>query len=104
MGFSRVEQETIISFNAAEDMAELYTADPAMIRKMNRLVEENPEQFRSKVHSRYQGNVYAMNYYFPKRFVTIRSKNKVSNMTEEQKEQARKRMQNYNTLKREVNN
>lgn len=28
MGFLKIEQETQISFNAAEDKAELYTADP----------------------------------------------------------------------------
>lgn len=55
MGFLKIEQETQISFNAAEDTAELYTADSVMIRKMNKLVEENPEQFQGKVHSRYQG-------------------------------------------------
>lgn len=38
MGFLKIEQETQISFNAAEDTAELYTADPVMIRKMNKLV------------------------------------------------------------------
>lgn len=39
MGFLKIEQETQISFNAAEDTAELYTADSVMIRKMNKLVE-----------------------------------------------------------------
>lgn len=51
MAFLKVEQEVMISFNAAEDTAELYTADPVMIRKMDKLVEENPEQFSGKVHS-----------------------------------------------------
>ena len=50
MAFLKVEQEVMISFNAAEDTAELYTADPVMIRKMDKLVEENPEQFSGKVH------------------------------------------------------
>lgn len=33
---SKVEMETIISFNAAEDTAELYTADPVWIRKLDK--------------------------------------------------------------------
>ena len=42
---SRYEQEVIINFNAEEDTATLYTANPAWIRKLDRLVEQNPEQF-----------------------------------------------------------
>lgn len=48
MGFLKIEQETLISFNAAEDMAELYTADPVMIRRMDKIVEKNPEQFKCR--------------------------------------------------------
>ena len=43
---SRTEQEVIIGFNAAEDTAELYTADPVWMRKLDKLVEQNPEQFK----------------------------------------------------------
>ena len=93
MGFLRIEQETIINFNAAEDTAELYTADPVMIRKMDKLVEQNPEQFKGEVHSRYEGNIYGMNYIFPKRFVVIRTKDIVRNMSEEQRQKAREQMQ-----------
>lgn len=57
MGFLKIEQETQISFNAAEDTAELYTADPVMIRKMNKLVEENPEQFQGKFIPDIKGNL-----------------------------------------------
>lgn len=53
MGFLRIEQETQINFNAGEAEATLYTADPVMIRKMDKIVEQNPEQFKSEVHSRY---------------------------------------------------
>ena len=31
MGFLKIEQETQISFNAAEDKAELYTAEPGAV-------------------------------------------------------------------------
>lgn len=99
MGFLRIEQETQINFNAAEDTAELYTADPVMIRKMNKIVEENPAQFKSEVHSRYKGEVYAMNYTFPKRFVTIRTKDIVRHMSKEQKERASEQLNRYRDAK-----
>lgn len=102
MGFLKIEQETQISFNAAEDTAELYTADPVMIRKMNKLVEENPEQFQGKVHSRYQGKPYAMLYTLPKRFVVIRTKDRHSTMTEEQRIRASERMKQHNASKHRV--
>lgn len=100
MAFLKVEQEVMISFNAAEDTAEMYTADPVMIRKMDKLVEENPEQFRGEVHSRYQGEVYAMKYFFPKRFVVIRTKDITRNVSEEQREKAREQINKYNESKR----
>lgn len=34
---SRLEQETIISFNAAEDIANIYSSDPVWIRKIEKI-------------------------------------------------------------------
>ncbi|MBD5479575.1 MAG: hypothetical protein HDR14_09830 [Lachnospiraceae bacterium] len=99
MAFLKIEQETLISFNAGEDTAELYTADPVMIRKMDKLVSENPEQFKGEVHSRYQGKVYAMNYILPKRFISIRTKDIVRNTTEKQRERAREQLIKYHALR-----
>lgn len=99
MAFLKIEQEVMISFNAAEDIAELYTADPVMIRKMDKLVEENPEQFSGEIHSTYHGEVYAKKYYFPKRFVSIRTKDIVRNVSEEQREKAREQMKHINACK-----
>lgn len=36
MKTSRIEQETIINFNQEEDLAELYTASPAVYRRMTK--------------------------------------------------------------------
>ena len=99
MAFLKIEQETMINFNDGEDEAMLYTADPVMIHKMDKLVEENPEQFRGEVHSRYKGKVYGMKYYFPKRFVSIRTKDIKRTVSEEQRQQARERMKKYNASK-----
>lgn len=89
---SRTEQEVVIGFNAAEDTAELYTADPVWMRKLDKLVEQNPEQFKEGRRETYQGKVIAKRYTFPKRFLTVRSKDKVMNLTEEQKADIGKRL------------
>lgn len=89
---SRTEQEVIIGFNAAEDTAELYTADPVWMRKLDKLVEQNPEQFKEGRREIYQDKVVAKRYIFPKRFITVRSKDKVMNLTEEQKSDIGKRL------------
>lgn len=80
---SKYEQEVIISLNAAEDTAEIYTADPVWIRKMDKLVQQNPEQFRPGKMETYQGEILAKRYAFPKRLITIRSKER--RLTEEQR-------------------
>lgn len=82
---SRYEQETIVNFNAAEDTAELYTADPVWIRKLDKLVEQNPEQFRAGETEHLEGKVIAKRYAFPKRFITIRSKDVKRSLTDEQR-------------------
>ena len=82
---SKYEQEVIISLNAAEDTAEIYTADPVWIRKMDKLVQRNPEQFRPGKVEAYQGEVVAKRYTFPKRFVSIRSKDVKQALTDEQR-------------------
>lgn len=39
------EQETVIGWSAADSTATIDTADPAMIRRLDRLVEEYPEVY-----------------------------------------------------------
>ena len=89
---SRVEQEVVISFNAEEDTADLYTADPVWIRKMDKILEQNPEQFKPGRWEYYEDKVIAKRYTFPKRFLTVKTKDRKVNMTEEQREEARKRI------------
>ena len=85
MGLSRIEQEVIINFNAVEETAEVYTADPVWIRKMDKLVEQNPEAFKCKRQESYQGKVIAKCYTFPKKLISIRKKSKGDSLTEEQR-------------------
>lgn len=83
MALSRYEQETIINFNAEEEMAELYTANPVWIRKMDKLIKQNPGYFKSGKSEQYEGKVIAKRYIFPKRLISIRSKDRT--LTDEQR-------------------
>ena len=86
---SRYEQETIINFNAREEMATVYTRDPAVMRRLDALVIEFPEVYRCIGYTDIDKT-----YEMPKSSVTYRKPRRLS---EEQREQARERM---NTLNR----
>lgn len=88
MKLSRYEQETIINFNAGEEMATVYTRDPAVIRRLDALVIEFPEVYRCIGYTDIDKT-----YEMPKSSVTYRKPRKLS---EEQREQARKRMNKIN--------
>ena len=49
MKLSRYEQEVVINLNADEDEATVYTANPAWIRKMDKLHKEFPDIIRLKL-------------------------------------------------------
>ena len=66
MNLTRYEQEVVINFNADEDMATVYSANPAWIRKMDALVQEFPYVFRIK----WQTEV-SKTYEIPKKYVRI---------------------------------
>ncbi len=91
-GLSRYEQEVTIGFNAAEDTAELYTADSVWMRKLDKLVEQNPEQFKPEREETYKGEVVAKRYSFPKRFITTRSKDVKRELTDEQRAELAERL------------
>lgn len=88
MKLSRYEQETIINCNVAENEASVYTADPAMIRRMDKLVAEFPKMFRTK-----QVTEVSKTYLVPKNYIKIRKPRIIS---EVHKEQARENMKLIN--------
>ena len=89
---SKVEQEVVITFNAGEDPADFYTADPVWIRKLDRLVEQNPDQFKQGRVEKYNGKVIAKRYTLPKRFISIRSRDVKRELTEEQRAEIGQRL------------
>lgn len=66
MNLTRYEQEVVINLNADEDMATVYSANPAWIRKMDKLVQEFPEVFRIKRQTE-----ISKTYELPKKLVRI---------------------------------
>ena len=71
MRLSRYEKETIILLNAAEDTASIYTADPVWKRKLDKLVEKNPQCYQCV-----KADEVSKTYSMPKRFISLRSKEK----------------------------
>lgn len=88
MKLSRYEQESIMNFNVAENDASVYTADPSMIRRMDKLVTEFPEVFRVEKITE-----VSKTYLIPKEYIKIRKPRVVS---EEHREQARQNMLHIN--------
>ena len=84
MKLTRYEQETIINFNAQDQMATLYTRDPAVIRKVDALVIEYPDTFKCIGETDIDKT-----YEMPKSAVTYRKPRRLS---DEQREAAKKRM------------
>ena len=72
MKLTRYEQETIINFNAQDQMATLYTRDPAIIRKIDALVIEYPDTFKcigeSDIDKTYEMPKSAVTYRKPRRY------------------------------------
>ena len=84
MGLSRLEQEVVINFNAEENTASIYTANPTWVRKMDKLVEKNPDEFRLVGEETMDGEVVSKVYECPKKYISVRSGTRV--MSKEQRE------------------
>ena len=90
MSMGKTEDETIINFNARELMATLYTRDPAVIKKMDALVIEFPEDYKCIAETDIDKT-----YSLPKKCISYRGKRHLNGA---QREAARNRMieQNLN--------
>ena len=66
MNLARYEQEVVINLNADEEMATVYSDNPARVRKMDALVEEFPDVFRIK-----RWTEVSKTYEMPKKYIRI---------------------------------
>lgn len=87
MSYTLIEQETNINFNAESDQCVVYTAYPPMIRKLEKLMEQYPDEV--KLVRKTDDDIQVE---LPKKFVKISPPRIIS---EEQKLQAKERMEKY---------
>lgn len=73
MNLTRYEQEVVINFNADDEMATVYSANPAWIRKMDKLCREFPDVFRIR-----RWTEVSKTYEMPKKYVRIGRPREVS--------------------------
>lgn len=99
INLTRVEQETIISFNAEETEMVIYTADPVYIRKLLKFVDENPEYYRLDERHIDDGKTISVKVIASsKKLVTIRpALNKSRKLTDEQRAEIGARLQESRT-------
>lgn len=81
---TRYEMETTINFNAEEGTASLYTRDKAVMRRLDRLVEEFPD-----IYKLVRETDIDKTYVFPKKYAIPKRPRIVS---EEQREKMRERL------------
>ena len=80
MGLTRYEQETCINYNRDEDFMTVYTAGPALMRRLKKL----PAYELVEV-SKQDGKVIAMTFKADKKLVLLRSKILKVELSEEEK-------------------
>ena len=85
---TRYEQETIISFNAGEQTATVYTRDKIVMRKLDGLVKAFPAVYKLIGQTKHD-KTYSM----PKSYISYR---KPRNISEVLREQARQQMKKIN--------
>lgn len=73
MALTNIERETIITFNVAEDTAEVYTADPVYVRKLDKLCEQFPDMYKFMEELSAKRWKESKTYSMPKRLVKFRS-------------------------------
>lgn len=95
---SRVEQDTVITFNAEDDLADIDTANPVTLRKLAKLHKEFPEIYKLV---RQDDNWPSAAYQFPKKLLRFA---KPVTLSEQQRERlAKSGFQRFSPHKRAEN-
>lgn len=90
---SAEEQETHISWGRLDDKARIYTSDSTEMTRLDKLVKNNPDEWKFIEQTTHEGDIVGKFYECPKRLVSLRLKTTVAReLTEEQKEAFVKRM------------
>ena len=88
MYLSRLEQETLVNYNAGEQTATVYTRDKAVMRRLDALKDAFPDTYRLISETDIDKT-----YEMPKSLVNFRKPMRIS---EAQREAARERMSKLN--------
>lgn len=91
MNYSRAEQETSIVWDEEEKVANIYTASPVTMRKLDKLCEQYAEYRRTAQEIDKSGRQTAARYEVPAKLIRF-GKPIARIMTDEQREAARERM------------
>lgn len=62
------------------------------MRKLDRLMQKNPKDFKEGKAERYQGEVVARRFTFPKHLLSIRAKTVKRDLTDEQRAELARRL------------
>lgn len=95
MALTAAEREVVISFSEADGEAVVYSASPVFMRKMDRLVLDNPTEFKELTDRRQYVDeqkkiIHSKTYTMPKHLISIRSKSRT--YTDEQREMMAERL------------
>ena len=85
---SLLEQETIILFNREEKDADVYTHEPSLKKKLDKLCETTPGEFVK----REDNGVGGVTYTLPKKLISIRTPRPKKALSEEERIALRERM------------
>lgn len=86
---SMLEQETVFLFNRAEDKADIYTFEPSLKKKLDKMCEQYPEV----CVKREDNGIGGVTYNLPKNLISVRTPRAKKDLTEEQKEELRTRFE-----------
>ena len=93
MSYSRAEQETSIVWDEESKVAKIYTASPVSMRKLDRLCEQCPNEYRKLWQEEdKQGRITAAKYEVSCKLVRF---GKPKAIRDEQREAARERFSRY---------
>jgi len=86
--YSKLETETVITYNDAEDEAGVYTGNRALLNRLRSLAEQYPDECRLEHESR--GGDFA-DYIVPKKWIKVSPPRKVI-LSDEQRAQIAERL------------
>ena len=84
---TRIEQETIINFNEAEDFADVYTYNPRLLRRLDELSRERPGDVQLQ-----RAGCKNASYRVPKGWIRINPSRIGIRLTEEQRQERAERL------------